>query len=37
MPTQGGEFFAFWDTFVFILNGIIFFYVGASSTNLVQR
>ena len=34
---QTGACLAFYDVFVFILNGIIFFYVGSSCTNLIIR
>ena len=32
-----GIFFMFWDVMVFLINAIIFFFVGASATNFVIR
>lgn len=35
--TESPVFTSFWDTLGFILNGIVFFYAGASSVNFFWR
>ena len=34
---ESGAFEAFWDTFAFVTNGVVFFFAGASSVNFVIR